>query len=335
MNINLKLAALAGVVICTLGASSVWAGGTTRIVGGGVTTITQFPWQVGIGTEDNVKYYGGVSCGGAIINERWILTAAHCFDQGVYNDDSDQIVFGVSNIDNTNYLAAVPAANQIGIKRWIVHPNYNETTTDNDIALIELDTAIDLSACGSNCSIIPLATSNSEADLYPMSASVFISGWGEISAKTPTGADGVGSDELKSAELQMVDCVSSPSLYENSDITNNMICAAASDTDTCQGDSGGPMVAPNDSGTGFVQIGIVSWGVGCAQPGYPGVYSKVSNYIDWVTSRGVTVKVSDGSTVSTITGTTTSSGGGGALFGGSIALLFFVSVFRKVKRYEA
>lgn len=286
-----------------------------RVVGGDSADADQFPWQAAI-IFDSADPYNSLHCGGSIINERWILTAAHCS-----NDGAGYVVVGTQDLEDTT------TAQIIEIEQWHPHPDYvdegetdpSKVIFDNDIALIELATPIDLDACGSHCALIEPVTDNNESNVMGLSSDAYVSGWGET----------IGSaselsyypPDLQWATLKIVSCNDSPSLYADNEITSNMFCAGVSNftKDSCSGDSGGPLVVSNQSGTGHVQAGVVSWGNGCAINGYPGVYTRLSQYEDWIKST------TDGACCdSTDTGTdpdsTPNSGGGGGGGGGGGSL---------------
>ena len=156
----------------------------------------------------------------------------------------------------------------------IYHENYNSGTIDNDIAVIKLATALTLGS--TNAKAVGLPSQGSD----PTSGTnVLITGWGSLRE---------GSSSLPSAlQAVTVPIVARATCNSNYDggITNNMFCAgvAAGGKDACQGDSGGPVVVNNQL------VGAVSWGYGCARPGYPGVYTRVGNYISWMSGKGVPV----------------------------------------------
>lgn len=249
-----------------------------RVVGGEDTDITQYPWQVAI-VFSGSDAYNSMHCGGSIINESWILTAAHCSDDGAMT-----VIVGATDLTDTS------DAQIISIRQWHAHPDYvdlgaaqgDEVTFDNDIALVELSTPIDFAACGSRCaSIEPLTTSNEDNVASP-STLAYISGWGNTASNAE--ATDVFPSILQQTDLNILDCTQSPSLYTTADVTERMMCAAISDFthDSCSGDSGGALVVANSEGTGFLQAGIVSWGVGCAVTNYPGVYTRVSKFSRWI-----------------------------------------------------
>lgn len=255
-----------------------------RIVGGTDADITDFPWQVALVTSVTPPYDS--ICGGSIINERWILTAAHCKFDDNGNVPVRAVLIGTADLTDASDAQVIP------VNRFIIHEDFvdlddevqeGEFALDNDIAVIELSDAIDFTACGSRCATIEPLTSSDEGTLAPISAAALVSGWGNLNGD-PDVED--YPDILQQADVNILDCTSSPVLYSSDMISPNMMCASANDfsRDGCTGDSGGPLVVPNGEGTGYVQAGIVSWGssAGCAITGYPGVYTRVANFSRWI-----------------------------------------------------
>lgn len=248
-----------------------------QIIGGQTASLGQFPWQVAIVGSLSDPYQTQF-CGGALLDEKWVITAAHCvFDLG--KDDNYYIAAGIVNLSQANQ------GQTSRVKTRRMHKLYNPLNLNNDIALLELETPIDMAACGSRCQFIDIVRPESGSATQP-GMQAFISGWGNTSTSGSS-----FPNSLQWAQVSMMDCLSHPSLYGNNDITTNMICAGTANfsRDSCQGDSGGPMVVPNPNGSGYLLAGVVSWGFGCAASGYPGVYTKVENYTTWIEKRGGSV----------------------------------------------
>jgi len=234
-----------------------------RIVNGEETDPNEYPFYAAL------TRYGGtqVFCGGSIIAKKWIMTAAHCVD--FISDNSNYEV----DVGSHSRNSASPYQKTHKIKRIIIHPQWDSNTIDNDIALIELTKEISYnSKVGPVC--LPFNVDYRNLDQKPS----IVMGYGTIKSNGPTTS--TLHDVTLSIESR-ADCRNYNNYYK-SRITGNMLCTYTSKKDACQGDSGGPLVY--STGGKLVQIGVVSWGRGCAEDDNPGVYSYVRNYLDsnWI-----------------------------------------------------
>ena len=232
-----------------------------RIVGGELANDGEFPFLVTV-------LPSGSLCGGSIISDRWVVTAAHCLEGLTASDvsvraGSNQLFSGYTTYQAENIY---------------LHPAYDNWTFDNDIALIQVSTAITAAKTAS----IDLLRSSNESSLLSDFDEVIVAGWGTTSSGGTT-----SSNLLKvSVDVQYPSTCRANSDYGPSEITDNMICAGVmgGGKDACQGDSGGPLVRYDGTGNPWL-TGIVSWGYGCADADYPGVYTRVANYTDWITEK--------------------------------------------------
>ncbi|KAK2829444.1 hypothetical protein Q7C36_017434 [Tachysurus vachellii] len=231
-----------------------------KIVGGTNAVPGAWPWQVSI-QERDLHF-----CGGSLINERWVLTAAHCFP-------SFSLLGVTANLGLTNLEGPNPNKQQRTIAELIRHPRYN-INNDNDIALLQLTSPVTFTNY-----IRPTCLAATKSD-FPNRTNVWVTGWGDIKSNVELPSPQT-LQEVKVPIVSNSDCATS---YGNDIITYNMMCAGLSEggKDSCQGDSGGPMVFKHN--TTWVQAGIVSFGRGCALPNFPGVYTRVSQYQDWINS---------------------------------------------------
>ncbi|XP_064101024.1 serine proteinase stubble-like [Macrobrachium nipponense] len=239
-----------------------------RIVGGQPTTVHEYPWQVGLTTLLSNKPF----CGGSIISNQWVLTAAHCAAGA--SPSNLYVVIGEHNWATTS---ETNVAQKIKALFMIVHPQYNSATLDNDMGLIKLAYAVTFPA---DNKIAPVCLPDPGNDYANVNATV--TGWGT------TTSGGTQPQELYEVVVPTMTNTKCQQSYGTNSITANMICAGvdAGGKDSCQGDSGGPLVTEvNAVQTFMVQIGVVSWGNGCALPNYPGVYARVNNYLDWISAN--------------------------------------------------
>ena len=230
------------------------------IVGGDNADIQDYPHQAALLSTGGWGFWP--YCGASIINEYWILTAAHC----VAGESASNTVVRVGS--DASYADGGVTYDAAEI---ISHPSYNSNTMNNDIALIKLEDPITFN--NSTQPVVLMCDQQVELGVEDPGIMSWITGWGETEGTT------------NSTQLQVVGVpITTTSDYGNNQIDADMIMAGYSDGgyDSCQGDSGGPMVVLAADGETFLQCGVVSWGYGCAEAGYPGVYSRVSYFIDWI-----------------------------------------------------
>ena len=243
----------------------------TRIVGGEAVQVNEFPWQVGIVTKGS----SFVWCGGSLISNRWVLTAAHCM--AGRQAHGLQLLLGEHNYYEENEAASV----RMNVAAIVNHPDYDQQLTNNDFSLLKLAKPLNF---GNHPDIRPICLPEGDDDTYEGDVAT-VTGWGTTSSGGPT------SPILRGVDVTVLTNVACQADYGYPAewITREMLCAhtPGGGKDACQGDSGGPLVCAGDGdgvtpGQNFELIGVVSWGVGCAGADYPGVYARVSTQLAWI-----------------------------------------------------
>lgn len=233
-----------------------------RIVNGTAVEPGQLPWQISL--QMAVGPFSTHFCGGTLVNGSWVVTAAHCVNKPFIEIENLRVVYNSTTVKTRQAPVKVEK---------IFMANYNPQTKENDLALLKLDVSNkELAEQLQSLSIAHLPTMD-----YEPKGSCITSGWGY----TKVNAGDLSSQLLEARVdvLTMDDCRSRFATKRN--ITSSMFCAGGGESDACQGDSGGPLVCHESNGQ-VVLAGVVSWGIGCATPGLPGVYTNLAYHREWI-----------------------------------------------------
>ncbi|KAF7463134.1 Hypothetical predicted protein [Marmota monax] len=225
-----------------------------RIVNGENAVPGSWPWQVSLQDSNGFHF-----CGGSLINQYWVVTAAHC-------SVSPGRHFAV--LGEYDRSSSTEPVQVLSISKAITHPSWNPTTLNNDLTLLKLASPARYTTY---ISPVCLASSN---EALPQGLTCVTTGWGRLS-----GVGNVTPARLQQVVLPLV-TVNQCRQYWGSRITDSMICAGASGASSCQGDSGGPLVC--QKGNTWVLIGVVSWGTNNCDVQAPAMYTRVSKFNTWI-----------------------------------------------------
>lgn len=207
-------------------------------------------------------------CGGSLIDDNHILTAAHCVaHMSKYDVQNLRVRLGDHNIKTDSEANHVEKR----VKRVIRHKGFSSSTLWNDVAILTLEDKV---SYNSNIQPICLAQGGKKY----VGNTVTVAGWGTLRE------GGSQPASLMKVDVKVwtnSECKSSYGSSAPGGITSHMLCASESDRDSCSGDSGGPLFDCPFGGS-CEQIGIVSWGIGCAKQKYPGVYTRVTEMMPWI-----------------------------------------------------
>lgn len=244
---------------------------TPRIVGGYKAEPDVHPFQVALLEKENPDNFWAQFCGGSLLGDRYVITAAHCSDSITDPSSEVQVLVGTQALDGSGQ--------RIDVSRVAYHPSFDSYTVDYDIAVWTLATPV------TGIPSARLATSQPTTAGTPLR----VTGWGYTIP---------GDDDSWPVDLQQVDVPYVPTTLRSCEyqtgVTPRMLCAGSTGKDSCQGDSGGPLTM--NAGEGYVDlVGVVSYGAGCGDQNYPGVYTNLANatirnFIDRQTASGIRYK---------------------------------------------
>ncbi|KAK7934428.1 hypothetical protein WMY93_005324 [Mugilogobius chulae] len=244
-----------------------------RMFGGRASDITEQPWQAVINVYQARLKKHFYRCGGVLIDSCWVLSAAHCFDDNAKAEKLEVILGRTFRKQNSS-------SEQIfSVEKYWIHEQFDKESYDNDIALFKLNS--DIGLCAVNApEVFPACLPDQRLEL-PDWTECEISGYGKESEFSAEYSERVKRGHVRLWPKERC----TPSVLSERPVTANMLCAG--DTrgldDACKGDSGGPLVCRNNDR--MTLMGVISWGDGCGQKDKPGVYTRVTHYIDWINAK--------------------------------------------------
>lgn len=228
-----------------------------RIIGGEPADFGEYPFMVALlfeptaGTDFQKQY-----CGGSLISSRWVLTAAHCVD---FLESPDEVAVAVSrtNLDSAE-------GTRVAVRDFVFHPDYDPNRISPDVALLRLARPV--------TGVDPIALAGAADDAFEAAGTLLtVIGWGN----TSTTGQANFPDALREVVVPVVDDTTCDTAYHGFVTVETQLCAGMKGLDSCGGDSGGPLFATTADGP--IQVGIVSYGIGCAKQHFPGVYTEVNS----------------------------------------------------------
>jgi len=240
----------------------------TRIVGGRPADPDEWPWLAALvhkGGQGSGQY-----CGATLISDNHVLTAAHCL--APFKQSDIQVKLGEYDFNQ----AGETEDQTFNVAQMKMHENYNDVTYENDIAIIKLDRPATRSK-----SVWPTCLPP-RAERYT-NRRAFVIGWGTIYFGGPTSST---LQEVNVRVWEPEDCKKNYATLDR-DVLDTMLCAGETNRDSCQGDSGGPLNCLDPKTRKWELCGVVSWGARCAEPDFPGVYTRVTEYLDWINNNSV------------------------------------------------
>ncbi|KFM63809.1 Serine proteinase stubble, partial [Stegodyphus mimosarum] len=237
-----------------------------RIVGGGNSYFGEWPWVVSLRQWKKNTFLH--KCGAALLNEFWAITAAHCVENVPLTD----ILLRLGEYDISHENEPLPYVER-RVQIVASHPKFDRRTFEYDLALLRFYEPVTFQK-----NILPICVPSSNNSYVGKYATV--TGWGRLREEGPL------PDVIQEVSLPVITNKLCESMYQDAgfveDIPDIFICAGYADggKDSCEGDSGGPMVIQEDDGR-WVLAGVISWGIGCALPNQPGVYTRITKFSEW------------------------------------------------------
>ncbi|XP_028978874.2 tryptase-2-like [Esox lucius] len=236
----------------------------SSIIGGEEAYKGKWPWMAYLKTssaEGNT-----LNCGGSLLNEDWVLTAAHCVDPDDVVPEKSYVLLGVHSLEELEDPDVVVRA----ISQVVIHPDYKFLSNGpvNDIALVKVNQSVALTK------LVGRVKLPETDDNFSSASECWVTGWGETTDGAPR--DGI-LQQLNIPIVSKKDCLK---VYPH--LSSNFMCAGdrKGGMDTCVGDAGGPLVCV--SAGEFLQVGIIGFRPSCTTRPYPGLYTRVASYLDFI-----------------------------------------------------
>jgi secreted trypsin-like serine protease len=242
-----------------------------EIIGGTAVPNGKYPFVAALlNVNSGPTPFDQQFCGGALIDQDSVLTAAHC----VTDDTGALVPAGPLRVTIGRTVLDSPQGQQRRVARIFPHPRYNGTSITYDAAVLKLSKPV------SGIAPVKLATA-AQNNLEQPGRQGTVAGWGNTIQQPPpptttSAPPPVFPNRMRAAQVPLVSDTQAQQILNLNFVPRLMVAAGRAGKDSCQGDSGGPMFARRAAG-GYTQIGVTSFGLGCGAPGYPGVYAEVNN----------------------------------------------------------
>ncbi|XP_066587672.1 serine proteinase stubble [Prorops nasuta] len=241
----------------------------SRIVGGNRSSFGKWPWQISLRQWRTSTYLH--KCGAALLNENWAITAAHC----VENVPPSDLLLRIGEHDLANEEEPY-GYQERRVQIVASHPQFDPRTFEYDLALLRFYEPL----LPFQPNVLPICLPDDDENYVGRTA--YVTGWGRLYDEGPL------PSILQEVAVPVINNTVCESMYKNAGyiehIPNIFICAGwrKGGSDSCEGDSGGPMVIQRAKDKRWILAGVISWGIGCAVPNQPGVYTRISEFREWI-----------------------------------------------------